>query len=569
MRILGVNGWPGASHDGSACLLVDGKVVAFAEEERFTRHKHGYGEAPLHAAAFCLQEGGLALEDIDVVAHGWDMPSLLTQRGLDWFPDSARALDFLFPREYFPRGRDPELVFVPHHTAHAASAYYFSGRDEGAVLVLDGQGECESATLASAVGGELKVLEAVPPGWSLGYFYAAVCQYAGLGADAAGKTMGLAPYGTSGDLTFGGGLTFLDDGYAVGPVPRTLLSTGSTDEETDTLRLWLAHLEKTSALPPNRTSRHYDRASGRYVRRTDRDPYEYRDLAATAQEAVERSVVAMARRLLRETGQDTLLVAGGVGFNATLNGKLARLPEVRDLFVQPLAGDQGVSLGAAGWVAAQHGEHITPMTGTLAWGEQWDADAVRRVLHKQGVRHTEHEDIADTVAGLLGRGQIVGWHQGRGEGGPRALGHRSIVTAPFPVAKRDRINLTVKDREWWRPFAPSMQLEEAPALLGDGTPLPYMIVTTPVPDAGRAAMPAVIHVDGTTRPQTVTAEDDPLYHRLLGRVAEHTGHAVVLNTSFNGRDEPVVWTPADALATFARSPLDALALGPFLIRRTD
>ncbi len=194
MRILGVNGWPGASHDGSACLLVDGKVVAFAEEERFTRHKHGYGEAPLHAAAFCLQEGGLALEDIDVVAHGWDMPSLLTRRGLDWFPpDSARALDFLFPREYFPRGRDPELVFVPHHTAHAASAYYFSGRDQGAVLVLDGQGECESATLASAVGGELKVLEAVPPGWSLGYFYAAVCQYAGLGADAAGKTMGLAP----------------------------------------------------------------------------------------------------------------------------------------------------------------------------------------------------------------------------------------------------------------------------------------------------------------------------------------------------------------------------------------
>lgn len=294
MRILGVNGWPGASHDGSACLLVDGKVVAFAEEERFTRHKHGYGEAPLHAAAFCLQEGGFALEDIDVVAHGWDMPSLLTRRGLDWFPDSARALDFLFPREYFPRGRDPELVFVPHHTAHAASAYYFSGRDQGAVLVLDGQGECESATLASAVGGELKVLEAVPPGWSLGYFYAAVCQYAGLGADAMRQDHGPRP------------LRHLrrPDLRRRPQLPRRRLRrrTGAAHPAVHRQHRRGDGHPAPVARPPGEDQRAAAQphqpplrpGSGRYVRRTDRDPYEYRDLAATAQEAVERSVVAMA-----------------------------------------------------------------------------------------------------------------------------------------------------------------------------------------------------------------------------------------------------------------------------------
>lgn len=193
MRILGVNGWPGASHDASACLLVDGEVIAFAEEERFTRAKHSYGQAPHHAVAWCLAEAGLSIEDIDFVAHGWEMPELFARRGLEWFPTPEEALDFLLPRGVFPRRRDPRLIFVEHHMAHAASAYYFSGRDSGAVLILDGQGENESATLAVGSGGDLKLLRSISPGWSLGYFYAAVCEYAGLGADAAGEAHGPRP----------------------------------------------------------------------------------------------------------------------------------------------------------------------------------------------------------------------------------------------------------------------------------------------------------------------------------------------------------------------------------------
>ncbi|RSS95556.1 hypothetical protein EF903_04480 [Streptomyces sp. WAC05292] len=567
MRVLGVNGWPGASHDGAACLVVDGDVVALAEEERFTRHKHAYGEAPLNAAAYCLAEGGLTLDDIDVVAHGWDLPALFADRGLDWFDSDAEALEHLLPKKLFPRGRDPRLTFVGHHTAHAASAYLLSGRDRGAILVLDGQGENESTTLAVGIDGEIKTLRAHTPGWSLGYFYAAVCAYAGLGADNAGKMMGLASYGTPGDLTFGGAFCFTDEDFTIGAVPPDLRSTGSTDEETATIRHWLEHLEKALPDAPNRSTRRFDPVTGRFAKTTARDPFEYRDIAATAQAALERAVMGLVRGLLRETGETTLMIAGGVGFNATLNGKIMRMPEVRDLFVQPLAGDQGVSLGAAVWAAAREGDRIKPMNGSVAWGPQWSPDRIRQVLDASGTAYTEPSDIAAATAGVLAAGGVSGWFQGRAEGGPRALGHRSLVAVPDPESTRDRVNVRIKDREAWRPFAPSMQEEAAEALIGTATPLPYMIVTTPVTEAGAAAMPAVVHSDRTTRPQTVSAAVDPLYHRLIGEVGRHTGTAVIMNTSFNGRDEPVVCTPADALATFHRLPLDALALGPFLVRR--
>lgn len=567
MRVLGVNGWPGASHDGAACLVVDGEVIAMAEEERFTRNKHAYGEAPLNAVSYCLAEGGLTLGDIDIVAHGWDLPVLFRDRGLDWFGSDSDALEHLLPKALFPRTREPRLTFVNHHLAHAASAYHLSGRDRGAILVLDGQGENASTTLAVGIDGEIKTLRAHPPGWSLGYFYAAVCEYAGLGADAAGKMMGLASYGRSQDLTFGGAFTFTDEDFTIGVVPPDLRSMGTTDEETVTVRHWLEHLEKTLPEAPNRSARRFDPGLGRFTRATDRDPFEYRDIAATAQAALEKAVISLVRGLLRETGESTLLLAGGVGFNATLNGKLMRLPEVADLFVQPLAGDQGVSLGAAVWAAAREGDRIRPMEGSVAWGPQWSPDEVRQVLDASGTAYTEHEDIAAAAAGALARGGVVGWFQGRAEGGPRALGHRSMLAVPSPESTRDHVNVRIKAREAWRPFAPSMQEEAAPALIGTATPLPYMIVTTPVTEAGAAAMPAVVHSDRTTRPQTVSASVDQLYHRLIGEVGRHTGTAVILNTSFNGRDEPVVCSPQDALATFHRLPMDALALGPFLVRR--
>jgi predicted NodU family carbamoyl transferase len=566
MRILGLNGWAGRGHDGAACLVVDGKVEFFAEEERYVRDKHAYGRAPVHAVAAALHRAGIGLEDIDLVGFGWDTPTLYTDRGQTWPHDEASALEALLPHGLFPRRRDPRLVFVPHHLAHAASAYHVSGDPEAAILVLDGQGENESASLAVGHHGKIEILETVPVSWSLGYFYDAVGQFSGLGRDQAGKLMGLAAFGEVREDLFD---TFRFDTprYRVDAIDPGLRSTTTIDDSAESTAAWWAYLEKVTGMSPNPQSRVYDPAVARFVPRSPHDPFDYRDLAASAQHLIERAVDALTDQLFRLTSSRVLHIAGGVGFNASLNGRLLRRPDVERLFVQPVAGDAGVALGAAVHLAAEHGEIITPFTGSLAMGDSFGSGEVRDVIESSGLAFEEPSDITEAVADLVAADRIVGWAQGAGEVGPRALGHRSVVANPAEAATRDRINLQIKRREWWRPLAPSMQVESFREVIDAPAELPYMVVTTPLRDDMVQRVAAVNHVDNTTRPQTVSAADDPLYHRLLGAVGERTGLPVVLNTSFNGNDEPIVWTPQDALRTYSRLGLDALAMGPFLIRK--
>jgi carbamoyltransferase len=565
VRILGLNGWPGRGHDPAACLLVDGRLVACAEEERFVRRKHAYGAQPLHAAAFCLDRAGLTLDEVDVVAFGWDIPLLHRDRDVPWRHTPGTALEALLPAEALPRSRDPELVFVSHHLAHAASAYHLAGDARAAVLVLDGQGERESTSLGVGVDGRLRMLETWPPGWSLGYFYDAVGRYIGLGADQAGKTMGLAAYGSPGDISFG---TFdFDDPYTVRHVPADLRSGRHIDDSEEATDAWLRQLAAVLPLPPNPVRRRYDPATGRMRRVPDRDPFEYADVAATAQAALEHVVTAMVGRLMRTTGERILHVAGGVGFNASLNGVLLRHPAVDRLFVQPLAGDAGVALGAAVHVATEAGDRVEPMTTSISWGPEFGPDTVRAALEDANLPHREPADLTEAVADRIAAGQVVGWCQGPAEVGPRALGHRSILADPATRAQRDRVNLRIKRREWWRPLAPSMTIEDHKSYVDTPAPLPYMITTTPLQDGMRQRLAAVDHVDGTTRSQTVDPEDEPLYHRLLVAIGERTGAPVLLNTSFNGTEEPVVCTPQDAVRTWAELGLDALAIGPFLVSK--
>lgn len=560
MRVLGLNGWPGRGHDSAACLLDGGRIVAVAEEERFSRRKHAYGLAPRRAARFCLDRAGFELDDLDAVAFGWDVPMLYHDRRIPWRWSMADVLDELLPRRLFPRANDPELVFVPHHLAHAASVYHFSGDESASVLVLDGQGERESASLLAGRDGKLEVLDTVPVGWSLGYFYDAVGDYVGLGRNQAGKLMGLAAHGTPRADLFST-ISVGDTGYRVGAVPGDLRSTENIDDSAETMLAWSRHLEDTLPMPPN-----FRRAQST-ASPPPRDPYDYRDVAATAQDVLERAVFAMTDDLVARTGIPVLHVAGGVGFNASLNGKLLGHPAVRRLFVQPLAGDAGVAIGAAAAVATDAGDVCTPLTSSIGWGAEFDAATIQDVLRNAGVPFTEPADIAEATAGLIARDAVVGWFQGRSEAGPRALGHRSILANPATRATRDRINLTIKHREWWRPLAPSMAAEHASRYVETDVDLPYMIVTRPLVETMRSRLAAVDHQDGTTRPQTVSATDEPLYHRMLGHLHARTGVALTVNTSFNGNEEPVVWTPAEALRTFGRSGLDALAIGPFLVRR--
>ena len=566
MRVLGLNGWPGRGHDAAACLVEDGHIVAVAEEERFARRKHAYGLAPHHAAAFCLSKAGLTLSDIDVVAFGWDIPRLHRDRGFGWPHSGADALEMLLPAALFPRTHDPEFEFVAHHMAHAASVYHLSRHQRAAVLVIDGQGEVESASLMHGRDGELTTLATVPAAWSLGYFYDAVCQYSGLGADQAGKLMGLAAYGTVGDDTFGA-FEFSGSGYSLPLIEAGLRSATEIDENDVVLGRWLDHLAGRSPLPANTARQVYDPRTGRFRWQTDRDPFDYKDMAAQAQSALERAVGGLVDQLLALTGETVLHISGGCGFNATLNGKLLEHPGASEIFVQPVAGDAGVAIGAAVWIAARAGERIQPMSTSIAWGAEFADGVVRELLDESGLSYETYEDIAAEVAKRIGAQEVVGWFQGPGEIGPRALGHRSILADPKDPGMRDRINLRIKKREWWRPLAPSIRAENLTDHIDTSAALPYMVVTRPLLPASREALPSIDHVDGTTRPQSVHAHDEELYHRLLGHLADETGVPVVLNTSFNGNSEPVVWTPEDALRTFTRLGLDSLAIGSFLVRK--
>ncbi|MGW7515312.1 carbamoyltransferase family protein [Streptomyces sp. NPDC054796] len=565
MRVLGLNGWPGRGHDASACLVEDGRLIALAEEERFTRRKHAYGAAPVHAAAFCLDRAGITLDDVDAVAFGWDVPLLYRDRGIPYPFTDRTALELLLPARELPRRRDPQLVFVPHHVAHAASVFHLSRDKRAAILVVDGQGERESTSLAIGERGKISVIDSFPPAWSLGYFYDAVGRYIGLGPDQAGKTMGLAAYGRTGDASFGS--FAMESDFAVAHLPADLMSRRNIDDSEEVIDGWLAHLERTCPLPPNTLRRRWDSRTARFSSVPDRDPFDYADIAATAQAAIEHLVSGFVDSVVRLTGEETLHVAGGVALNATLNGRLLHHPALRRVFVQPLAGDAGVALGAALHLCAEGGHPGVPMGAHLAWGPEFSPGAVRDVVTAGGLRFDEPGDLPSAVADLIADGRTVGWFQGRAEAGPRALGQRSILADPGARETRDRLNLRIKRREWWRPLAPSVTSEEAPAYLETPVPLPYMVTTVPLRPEARARFEAVDHVDGTTRAQTVEAAEQPLYHELLRRVGERSGASLLLNTSFNGNEEPLVNSPADALSAYARLGLDALAIGPFLLRK--
>ena len=324
MLVLGLNGWGNRTHDASACLLVDGRVAAFAEEERFTRRKHSFDALPVNAARYCLDHVGLELPDIDAVAFGWNIPRLVEDRGIgpDRIDPDSRAI---LPREHFPRDREPRFEFIDHHLAHAASAYHYAESPSAAVMVLDGQGEDASASLYHGRDGKLTRLRSYPIGWSLGYFYEAACAYAGMRTFDAGKLMGLAAHGRASDA-LDDLVRITGDGYECPAMAADYVRRGHSDEQEPVLVDWTKHFAERFALPPNRKE-WVTAADGTRRSVPARDVYAYRDVAATVQHLLEEAVLAMARDLLRRTGERVLAVAGGVGFNATLNGRLRRLPD--------------------------------------------------------------------------------------------------------------------------------------------------------------------------------------------------------------------------------------------------
>ena len=537
MRILGINA---LFHDPAAALVVDGRTVAAAEEERFSRRKHGKRPLPFSAwelpelsARWCLEHAGVRPEELDAVTYSYD-PKLArpaADMGLDdpWDPmrqDYARrAPEFL--AEALP-GLDPErVVFVPHHVAHAASAGRAAPHPDSAVLVLDGRGESASHLAGRYDGGKLDTLFTQSLPHSLGLVYEDLTQHLGfLRSSDEYKVMALASYGKP---------RFLPQ------LRQYVHATGDGG--------FRAHGVDWSALAPPRAKN---------------EPWtqDHADLAASTQAVLEEVLLELVHWLHREAGGETLALAGGVALNCVANSRIAARGPYRNVWVQPAAGDAGTALGGALHLA----ENPEPMTGADL-GRGWSDQEIRAWLESAGVPYEEPADIAEAVAEELARDGIVAWFQGRSEYGPRALGHRSLMAHPGRAENLERLN-RVKGREEFRPVAPMVLAERAAELFSGGPlPSPYMLFVHDVAPEWRDRIPAVVHVDGTARIQTVDAREEPLVARMLTAFEQRTGVPVVVNTSLNTAGRPMVDDPRDALECFGSAPVDLLAIGPFAVRR--
>jgi carbamoyltransferase len=539
MRVLGINA---VFHDPAAAIVVDGEIVAAAEEERFSRRKHGKAavpfstwELPERAARWCLDAAGVDPSSLDAVAYSYD-PSLAVQPNGDVSAEEWEGLRTLyaqraplFLRTALP-GLDPEIVrFVPHHVAHAASAYLASGFDSCAVMVLDGRGERASYLAGQAVGGDLTVLATQNLPHSLGLVYEELTEHLGFTrCSDEYKVMALAAYGEPRHLTQ------LED--LVRPLGRGFRAAG---------------IEWSRFAPPRSPQ---DELSSAHA-----------DIAASLQHRLEDVMLVLARALHDATGERDLCLAGGVALNCVANSRLWREGPFERVWVQPASGDAGTALGAALYLAHELGDDIQPMR-TAALGRSWSGDELERRLRRARVPYERPADLADATAEVIAENGIVAWFQGRSEWGPRALGHRSLLANPGFAENLERLN-DVKGREQFRPVAP-MVLEERAAEIFDGPlPSPFMLFTHRVKPGWRERIPAVVHVDGSARIQTVNRDDEPLVAGMLDAVERRTGVPVIVNTSLNTAGRPMVDDPRDALECFGSTPVDALVLGPFVLRR--
>jgi carbamoyltransferase len=543
MRVLGINA---IYHDPAAALVVDGVTVAAAEEERFTRRKHGKRplpfsawELPDAAARWCLDQAGVSPADLDAVTYSFDPELHLSPEALGlsdpWdhlrHTYAEQAGNFL--SDSLPGLDADRLRFVPHHVAHAASAALAAPFEDGcAALVFDGRGEQHSHLAARfGPGGIVEPLRSQRLPHSLGLLYEDATEHLGfLRSSDEYKVMALASYGT----------------------PRHL----------DYLREFVHATEdggfRTAGVDWNVLVK----------RRAPAEEWgeEHADLAASLQLVLEETVLDLARWLHRATGTTQLALAGGVALNCVANTRVFAESDFDEVWVQPASGDAGTALGGALYLAAQGGDRIAPFS-TAALGRGFSDEQIEAALQTARLPYERPDDVAEAVAEELARDGIVAWFQGRSEFGPRALGHRSLLAHPGRPENLTRLN-DVKGREQFRPVAPMVLLERAAQLFSRGpVPSPFMLFVHDVDPQWRERIPAVVHVDGTARIQTVDRREEPLLARMLQGFERRTGLPVVVNTSLNTAGRPMVDDVKDALECFGSTPVDLLAIGPFVLRR--
>jgi carbamoyltransferase len=588
MNILGISAF---YHDSAACLVRDGMIVAAAQEERFTRKKHDRN-FPGNAVDYCLSAGGITSADLDAVAF-YDKPFLTFERLLETYlsfapaglPSFLRAMPLWLKKKLWMGDEIRKslawkgtVLFPEHHQSHAASAFFPSPFQEAAIITLDGVGEWATGTWGTGRDNRVELCHELRFPHSLGLLYSAFTYYTGFRVNSGEyKLMGLAPYGE--------------------PVYRDLILERVVNlKEDGSFRLNMRYFNYCQGL--TMTSRRFNSLFGSPPRKPESPIRKLdMDIAASIQAVTEEIVLRIARHVRRETGMKNLCLAGGVALNCVANGKILRENLFDKIWIQPAAGDAGGALGAA--LFAWHQVHDGPrqadgirdsQKGSYL-GPRWSTDTVEKWLQEKGYPFTRlsDEDLFDRVAEAIDGQKVVGWFGGRMEFGPRALGNRSILGDARSPSMQRTMNLKIKYREGFRPFAPSAILENAPEYFDLEGASPYMLLTVPVRKemlrelteeekslsgldmlpVPRSKLPAITHVNNSARIQTVSREDNPRYHRLLSRFRDKTGCAVVINTSFNVRGEPIVCTPRDAYLCFMRTEMDALALENCLLLKED
>ena len=567
MVVLGIT--PARAHDPAAALIVDGEVVAAAEEERFNRIKHSAGHNPVNAVAYCLETAGLKISDVDVVALS---RSFAIARKLSWrfawrmkrypgyaltavkrvkrinraYKKDAEAL----VKEFGCRLGNMDFQQVEHHLSHLSSSYHLSGFENAAVMSFDGYGEFTSILLGEGRGGEIiKIKEWIIPD-SLGFFYSLVTRHLGFRPNNGEfKVMGMSPYGDPSKVD-------LSD----------LIETGGGDFRLNEDYFW----PMVSLRRHERYSKSKDLTDIFGPRRSGDGLAEpYINIAAAAQKILEDTVIDIVRTHLSDVLKKhggKLCFAGGTALNVRLNRKLLDMPEVEALFVQPAAHDAGTSIGAAAYAAVKRGEKVAPLKHAYL-GPEFTDDEIKATLEKFRLPYERHENIEEATAKILADGKIVAWLQGRMEYGPRALGNRSILANPATPGIADEVNGRIKFREKWRPFCPSILAERAPEIIGTEHNSDYMTFSFIVEKEWAEKVPEIVHVDGSARPQTVRKDTNPRFHKLISEFDKLTGLPIVLNTSLNRRGEPMVCSPEEAVAMFYQCGLEYLVMGSYLVKK--
>ena len=593
MRVLGISAY---YHDSAAALIVDGRVVGAVQEERFTRKKHDAG-FPAQAVKYCLDTAGLNLADIDFIVF-YDKPFLKFERLVETYlafaPRGFKSFRMAIPlwlreklflknllerelkKQGLPAKWRGQLLFSEHHLSHAASAFYPSPFEQAVVLTMDGVGEWATTSSAIGQGNKLEVIKEVHFPHSIGLLYSAFTYYTGFKVNSGEyKVMGLAPYGTP-------------------RFAQTILDHLIDVKPDGSFRLDMSYFDYCTGL--TMTNVKFAKLFGGPPRRAD-EPLTQRemDLAASIQAVTEEVVLRLCGSLRRDTGQKNLCLAGGVALNCVANGKVLRAADFENIYVQPASGDAGGALGAAYVGYYMQGAKPRQARGDAMQGSylgpSYAQDDIERRLTACGARFERlaEADLLQAAAGDLAQGKAMGWFQGRMEYGPRALGNRSILGDPRSPVMQKTLNLKVKYRESFRPFAPSVLRERVADWFEIDVASPYMLMVADVLKSRRREMtpqeqalfgidklniprsdlPAVTHVDYSARIQTVEADSNPRYHALLSAFERLTGCPVLVNTSFNVRGEPIVCTPEDAFRCFMGTDLDVLAVGDCYLRKPE